>query len=167
MSAQVLNASLARGALSPVGFNPGMVSLPRGVRLRQSTERSRTRVQAPTSSEPYLEQMRVTEALLARDHAIHTLENVCASNRAKEAVLVRLRAEKENLEARLAGAAPAETNHECCKDAEGLRKVNEELAAKVEALTLKEVKGPKDDVQLGIMASTVDVAAKVGPTLCE
>ncbi|EKM56118.1 uncharacterized protein PHACADRAFT_174292 [Phanerochaete carnosa HHB-10118-sp] len=90
-----------------------------------------------TPSLSYLDQLRVTEALLARDHAVYQMESVCASNRTKEAVIVQLRHEKENLEAKLASEMiPAESDTERCKEIEMLRKSNTELTAKLESLSL-------------------------------
>ncbi|GJE88106.1 hypothetical protein PsYK624_041890 [Phanerochaete sordida] len=89
-------------------------------------------------SQVYLDQLRVTEALLARDYAINQMEGVCASNRAKEAVIAQLRHEKENLEAKLAaGSLIGDMDTECCKDNDALRKSNAELHARLELLSLQ------------------------------
>ena len=85
----------------------------------------------------YLDQMRVNEALSARDQAIYKMESVCASNRAKDTVIAKLRQEKENLETRIAsGVIMAEKKSKYCEETEALRKSNAELTAKLESLSL-------------------------------
>lgn len=42
---------------------------------------------------------------MARDHAVHQMESLCASNRSKESVIAKLQREKAELEHKLASTA--------------------------------------------------------------
>lgn len=93
--------------------------------------------QVPSGSQ--LDQLRVNEALLARDNAIYHMEKVCASNRTKDSTIAKLQQEKENLEMKLGSASTlgrTELEDTHLKDADNLRKANAELTAKLQALSL-------------------------------
>ncbi|KAI0689839.1 hypothetical protein BC835DRAFT_1418232 [Cytidiella melzeri] len=55
------------------------------------------------SLETRLDKLRIAEALTARDHAVHQMEALCASNRSKDTVIGKLQREKAELEVKLAG----------------------------------------------------------------
>lgn len=87
--------------------------------------------------------LRITEALVARDHAVQKMEILCASNRSKESVISRLKQEKAYLEKRLASSAnvPGILKVDLRQDTEGVqqecRKLEEEnriLKAKLESM---------------------------------
>lgn len=93
-------------------------------------------------SESYLNQLRITEALLARDQAIYHMEKVCASNRAKESTIAALRQEKENLEVKLVSGSVIKAGAQnYCEETDKLRKLNAELTAKLDALSLSSQPG--------------------------
>ncbi|KIP07513.1 hypothetical protein PHLGIDRAFT_416150 [Phlebiopsis gigantea 11061_1 CR5-6] len=74
---------------------------------------------------------------MARDHAVHLMEGLCASNRSKDSTIARLQQEKENLETQLAEQPPPSSmKHICCKQKDILKKPNVELATKLEVLSL-------------------------------
>ena len=81
--------------------------------------------------------MRVNEALLARDDAVYRMENVCASNRAKDATITRLRQEKENLEVQLAfERASTDTVKNNSNEIKTQNEPNAEIVAKLESMSL-------------------------------
>ena len=60
--------------------------------------------------------MRAAEALLARDYAVHQMENAVASLNSKECTIAQLQAEKATLEAKLASLSlgnAASVEHQC------------------------------------------------------
>ena len=74
---------------------------------------------------------------MARDHAVHLMEGLRASNRSKDSTIARLQQEKENLEAKLVGPPlSGSAEHACCEETDVLKKSNAELAAKLDALSL-------------------------------
>ncbi|KAI0344975.1 hypothetical protein BDW22DRAFT_983491 [Trametopsis cervina] len=56
------------------------------------------------SLETRLNRLRISEALMARDHAVHQMEALCASNRSKESTISQLQHEKMELEVKLASS---------------------------------------------------------------
>lgn len=91
--------------------------------------------------EVHLEKMRLAEALAARDHAVHCMENICSSLRKKESTIAHLQQEKADLEIKLAAyslvSAPNADVDETAgtvKELQRLGALNKELEAEVEAL---------------------------------
>ncbi len=88
--------------------------------------------------EVHLEKMRLAEALAARDHAVHCMENICSSLRKKESTIAHLQQEKADLEIKLAAyslvSAPNADVDETAGTVKELQRLNKELEAEVEAL---------------------------------
>lgn len=70
------------------------------------------------------------------------MEKVCASNRAKESTIAALRQEKENLEVKfVSGSVIKGGEQDYCEETDKLKKLNAELTARLDALSLNSQPG--------------------------
>ena len=84
--------------------------------------------------EAHFEKLRIAEALLARDHAIHRMESICTSLRQRESTITRLEQDKAELEAKVAAYTQTPGGDEkpgYIKEIERLHATNKELHAKI------------------------------------